>query len=189
MDKIDRKGTMSIKDKGNSISRKMKEPPVNNAAFITMLDKAYAKKDYHKADLKKVASVRSAVQNTHIEKKQLVPPKLVFSSDGLTLTRESYEECLDFYDSVSDELTAQILDLDKLAELDFWLICLIEPFDYTNPEAWYTRELNKIIQCHSNNLNPIYRQLVSYKLRSRIPESKIGETSVFLRNIMRIHMG
>jgi hypothetical protein len=156
--------------------------------LLCRIDKSYSKNIHAPpADLKRLDEIKVNVRKLTPVDGKVDPPIIITSRDGYTLTKESYESCLNYYETMSDSLTNGAINLDSLSRLDLWMISIISPVDFTDPYGWKRHEVNKYIQCHSNEAAPPYRQMISYKLKDKIPSSMISESSRITDIILRYY--
>jgi hypothetical protein len=156
--------------------------------LLCRIDKCYSKNiNAPPADLKRVDEIKDIVRKLTPIGGQVNPPIIITGPDGYTLTEESYESCVNYYETMTDSLTYGTINLESLSRLDLWMISIVSPVDFTNPYGWKQKEINKYLQCHSNEAPPPYRQMISYKLKGKIPESMIGEASRITSIILRYY--
>ena len=158
---------------------------VNNIAYLGMLFDGYREMKYKEKmrdthDDGRIEVDRNALRkmkyevrlaNASVEEKFIFRPVPIYSNNGVSLTQESWDKCLEYYEIRTEKLSeSKPYDSDKLLELERWFIRLVEPIpvlDGSNPakyrrdlEQWYRRETSKSMNYYSPYLPEPLRNLV-----------------------------
>lgn len=154
--------------KAKNVKELAKDKPVDNDAFLKMMDYEYTKlklQNRPPADLDAVNAVRQAVKEGTRED-VISYPVVITDGSGYALSKSSWEECLDFYECASDIIARTGMDIDKMVELEIWFVNLIEPLHQA--KLWFEEERNKYTNCHSKYANYSYRPLIKFKMSEKI---------------------
>lgn len=158
-------------------SRFQIQEPVDNDKYLDMLfsgfreNKPVENKEYIDKDT--IRKVREKVNKAHSNLKPGYIRRPMPQFNGLTLTQESWEECLDYYEIMMDRLSeSKPYDIDRLLELELWFYPLIEPMYENDKEKWYYRETTKVNNYHSAYIPPYLKPTISYLIYEKI--GKLG---------------
>lgn len=146
------------------------ENPVNNDKYLQMLFAGFREQHTKKpqessnicVDKDKIKQIRENIGNAQQNAKQSYIRRPMPQFVKGTLTDDSWEECLDYYEIMMDRLgEKKPYDIDRILELELWFYPLIEPLS-GNKERWYSREITKVTKYHSHYLQNNLREIVAY---------------------------
>lgn len=152
------------------------ESDIDNEKYLDMIFSGFRKiesgevQERRRANRETIRKIREKVNEAHIGKKNSVIIRPVPKFDGLTLTPQSWDECLNYYEIMMDRFSEnKPYDIGRILELELWFYPLIEP-KVGDVKRWYEREMTKVTKFHSAYLSQPLREIVAYLIYENLGE-------------------